>query len=83
MFGKNVKHRANDASNDVIAHPYPYQPDQTMTDGGDRHRHVQPYFHVFQEFTNSLIARHANLALQSQSEFLRTQICSTEVKCKR
>ena len=23
MFEKNVKHRANDASNDVIAHPYP------------------------------------------------------------
>ena len=22
MFEKNVKHRANDASNDVIAHPY-------------------------------------------------------------
>ena len=25
MFEKNVKHRANDASNDVIAHPYPYE----------------------------------------------------------
>ena len=24
MFEKSVKHRANDASNDVIAHPYPH-----------------------------------------------------------
>ena len=30
MFKKNLKHRANDASNDVIAHPYPALQDQLL-----------------------------------------------------